>query len=89
MLYILNNLNGDDMIYSEFDMYNIDAVKSFRGKARKARGMRRTLRVRRNDEGCSATQHMDFLQCQKIPSRSVPHRLHLFSLRLTFITRKP
>jgi hypothetical protein len=37
-------------------------VKSSSFKARKFRGMRRTFNVRRNDEECSATQKMDFLQ---------------------------
>jgi hypothetical protein len=39
-----------------------DIAKSARGKARKARGVRRTFGVRRNNEGRSATQHMDFLR---------------------------
>jgi hypothetical protein len=36
--------------------------KSFRGKARKSRGVRCTFCVLDNDEGCSVTKHMDFLR---------------------------
>jgi len=39
-----------------------DLAKCARGKARKARGVRRTFGVRRNNEGRSATQHMDILR---------------------------
>jgi len=37
-------------------------VKSFRFKARKFRGLRRTFNVRLNDEKCGATQKMEFLR---------------------------
>jgi hypothetical protein len=39
-----------------------DLAKCARGKARKARGVRRTFGVRRNNEGRGATQHMDILR---------------------------
>ena len=63
--------------YLSSDNIHSDRSNPLRGKARKAREVRRTFRVRRNAEDCSATQHMNGFQRSDVsPVVGLRDRIH-------------